>query len=90
MSQRSQRLSGAVTHAMPLCSNSAGGGSSGVLIMNTGGGTGGGGEGEREHPEHGHDGSDTLHGVPPAWVCELVTNFLDLGPIAVILALSII
>ncbi|OGF31776.1 hypothetical protein A2533_01585 [Candidatus Falkowbacteria bacterium RIFOXYD2_FULL_35_9] len=53
-------------------------------------GVGEGGEGEREHPEHGHDGSDTLHGVPPAWVCELVTNFLDLGPIAVILALSII
>ena len=45
MSQRSQRLSGAVTAATPLCSNSAGGVSSGLLIMNTVGLTGGLGKG---------------------------------------------
>src|SRR3989338_5184447 len=45
MSQRSQRLSGAVMQAMPLCNSSAGGGSSGLLIMNTVGVTGGLGEG---------------------------------------------
>src|SRR3989338_6259516 len=41
MSQRSQRLSGAVMQEMPLRSNSAGGVSSGLLIMNTVGLTGG-------------------------------------------------
>ena len=41
MSQRSQRLSCAVTAHTPLCNSAAGGGDSGLLIMNTVGLTGG-------------------------------------------------
>src|SRR5690349_8416443 len=41
ISQRSQRLSSAVTQRMPLSSSSAGGVGSGLVMANTVGGTGG-------------------------------------------------